>query len=379
MQIGLEQIWAIRRMERAKHRKTVLLTAAVLLILSVLFLCLRGRGMGLMNPLEVFQILLADLRVRISSLWNGAAAQNREEILGAYPYYAETIIRFKSLLLMLMAGAVLSLSGTIYQSAMQNPMAVPTMLGVSSGVSFAQMVLVILYAESAWTMRGTRYLLSYGFSFTVLLIILLLGRLAGGKKTSVADMLIVGTVINRLIQVVMNYLQSSMDEETLLLYQEFAQNSQDYFDSFLDLGILLLVSFVVLLPVFLMRFTFNLVCFADDDGMTLGINPRAMRVYGLIAGGILTSTAMIHAGNIGMLSMVVPLLCRYLTGADLRNLLGTTAAWGGITLLTANLIRIYTYMGEYQIPLGNIVSLLSVPLLIWIIWRNRSAWAVYER
>ncbi len=379
MQTGLEQIWEIRRIERSKHRKKVVLTAAVLLLLSMLFLCMRGRGMGMMNPGEVLGILFTDLRIRISSLWDGTAAQNRDELLKSHPYYAETVIRFKSLLLMLMAGAVLSLSGTIYQSAMQNPMAVPTMLGVSSGVSFAQMVLVFLYAESAWEMRGTRYLMSYGFSFFILLIILLLGRLAGGKKANVADMLIIGTVINRLVQIVMNYMQTMMDEDTLELYQEFAQNSQNYFNSFLDLGILLLVSSVVLLPVFLMRFTFNLVCFADDDGMTLGINPRAMRVYGLVAGGILTSTAMIHAGNIGMLSMVVPLLCRYLTGADLRNLLGTTAAWGGITLLAANLIRTYTYMGEYQIPLGNIVSFLSVPLLIWIIWHNRSAWAVYER
>ena len=124
-----------------------------------------------MNPGEVLRILFTDLWLRISSLWGGSAAQNRDEILSAYPYYAETVIRFKSLLLMLMAGAVLSLSGTIYQSAMQNPMAVPTMLGVSSGVSFAQMILVLLYAESAWEMRGTRYLLSYGFSFSVLLII----------------------------------------------------------------------------------------------------------------------------------------------------------------------------------------------------------------
>ena len=366
-------------MERAKHRKRVLLTAVIMLGLSMLFLCMRGREMGLMSPGEVLQILFTDLWIRISSLWGGSAAQNRDEILRAHPYYAETLIRFKSLLLMLMAGAVLSLSGTIYQSAMQNPMAVPTMLGVSTGVGFAQMVLILLYAESAWQMRGARYLLSYGFSFSVLLIIIILGRLAGGEKASVADMLIVGTVVNRVIQVIMNYIRSTMDDETLELYQEFSQNSQDYFDSFLDLGILLLVSAAVLLPIILMRFTFNLVCFADDDGMTLGINPRAMRIYGLVAGGILTSTAMIHAGNIGMLSMVVPLLCRYITGADLRSLLGSTAAWGGITLLAANLIRTYTYIGDYQIPLGNIVSFLSVPLLIWIIWRNRTAWSVYER
>ena len=94
MQIGLEQIRSIRRMERAKHRKKVLLTMIVLLVLSMLYLCLRGREMGFMNPGEVLTILFTDLRIRVSSLWGGAYAQNREEILKAHPYYSETVIRF---------------------------------------------------------------------------------------------------------------------------------------------------------------------------------------------------------------------------------------------------------------------------------------------
>jgi iron complex transport system permease protein len=213
----------------------------------------------------------------------------------------------------------------------------------------------------------------------VLLVILLLGKLAGGKRAGVTDMLLVGTVVNRGLQLVMNYLQTGMDTDTLEIYQEYAQNSQNYFNTFADVGILALVAAVVLLPLMGMRFSYNLVSFADEDGQTLGVRPAAMRVYGLVAGGILTATAMIHAGNIGMIATVTPLLCRYIYGADFKNLMGTSAIWGAALLLAANILRGFTYIGTYQIPLGNLVSLLAVPLLIWVVWKQKTAWSTYER
>lgn len=133
------------------------------------------------------------------------------------------------------------------------------------------------------------------------------------------------------------------------------------------------------MPIFLMCFSFNAVCFDDDDSRCLGGRPGFMRTYGLVAGGILTATAMIHAGNIGMIATVIPLLCRYVYGANFRSLMGTSALWGGITLVAANLVRSFTHVGEYQIPLGNIVSLLSIPLLLWVLWTQKTAWSTAEQ
>lgn len=378
MQIGLDEIRAIRRTDKRSGRVKVLAALVVLLALALLYLCTQGLGYPMLTPATVFRNLTTFFHIKSSQLHQGEYYLNSMEITVSMPYYAWTVSRFQSLLLMLLSGAVLSLSGTVYQSAMRNPMAVPTMLGVSSGVSLAQMVMVLLYAESVYTVTTMRYILSYGFALGTLLIILICAKIVGRKKSSVADMLIVGTVINRIFRIVMNYLQSNMDSDTLYLYQDYAQNSQDYFSTFADLGMLVLVAGVVLLPIFLMRFSYNMVCFEDDDARTLGVRPGIMRTYGLIAGGVLTATAMIHAGNIGMLATVVPLLCRYVYGANFRHLIGTSALWGGITLVVANLVRSFTYVGTYQIPLGNIVSLLSVPLLLWIMWAQKSAWSTTE-
>jgi len=378
----LEQIRAIRAAEKKKKRRQRLFVIALLVGLSFAFLCIEGRGAANHSPLFVIKSIGAFVRFMVQTAGQGHEVKDEAlwQIYAALGNsYAAVVSRLQSVLLIIIYGAVLALSGSVYQTSMRNPMAVPTMLGVSSGVQMAQMILVLLYAEDAYNMGVQRYVLSYGISIGVLLVILIAARIVGRDHASVSDLLILGTIVNRLFQTIMNYYQSNMDNDTLEIYQEFSQNSQDYFDSFSDLTVLIVVAAATMVPLILMRFSFNVVSFEDEDAHSVGVRAKFMRVYGIIAGGILTATAMIHAGNIGMLATVVPLLCRYLYGADFRDLLWMSAAWGGIILLGAQFVRDYTYINTYQIPLGNIVSLLAVPLLIWIIRRQQKIFPSMER
>lgn len=184
MQTGLEQIRARRRADRRSGRRKIIVAFVVLLVLSMVYLCVIGLGYPVLSLGLVCKNLFTFFRIKLSQLHNGAYYQNREAVTALLPYYAWTVARLQSLLLMLLAGGVLALSGTVYQSAMRNPMAVPTMLGVSSGVSLAQMVLVLMYAESVYTVTTMRYVLCYGFSLGTLLLILLFARIAGGKKAA---------------------------------------------------------------------------------------------------------------------------------------------------------------------------------------------------
>jgi len=378
----LDRIRVIRAMEKRKKRKRVLIAVAVLVTAAFLYMCIEGREGSHYQPVYVARCLAAFIRYRVQCLWADGAVQDQlqAQLQAAFGNdWAAVVSRLKSVLLIGISGAVLALSGTVYQTSMRNPMAVPTMLGVSSGVQLAQMVLILLYAEQAYYMPVQRYALSYGISIGVLLAILGAARIVGRDRANIADLLIVGTIVNRLFQIIMNYYQSQMDDTTLELYQEFAQNSQDYYNDFSDIGVLILISGVVLLPLILMRFSFNVVSFEDEDAHAVGVKSKFLRFYGIFAGGVLTATAMIHAGNVGMLATVVPLMCRYLYGADFRDLLWASALWGGVILLFSEFVRSYTYINEYQIPLGNIVSLLAIPLLIWIIRRQQKIFPSMER
>ena len=106
----------------------------------------------------------------------------------------------------------------------------------------------------------------------------------------------------------------------------------------------------------------------------MGLKPGVMIVYGLVAGAILTTAAMIHCGNIGMLSLIIPHLCRYLFGADFKKLFYMSAFYGSLLLLTSQMISNFIYIDTYQIPLGSVISLITMPILIWVMFRQRRGW-----
>lgn len=377
MQTGLEQIRAIRQAEKKKQRKRRLFVLVVVIVIAVLYLCIQGRGVRIYDPLYVGRCFAAFLRIKFLSI--GASSAVKSELL-AQNYavlgngYGVIIARLQNLLLMLLSGAVLALSGTVYQTSMRNPMAVPTMLGVSSGVNLAQLLLVIEYGSAVYQLTTTRYIYNYGISIAILLIVLLGGKIAGGKRASVADMLVVGTVVNRLINIVVNYLRTELDTETLTLLQEYSESSYNTYNQFYNLGILVGVSLLLLLPIFLMRFSYNAASFEDGDATSLGVCPGAMRVYGLVAGALLTTTAMLHCGNVGVMALIVPHLCRYLFGADFRRLCWGSAAGGALLMLVAEIISGFVYFEDYQIPIGNIVSLAALPVMVWVMLRERRGW-----
>lgn len=374
MPTGLEEIRALRREDKREHRRLWLVLWALVAAALVFDVCFRGWGYGFVSPLEAAKSLIALVRVEFATVTQGYVYTSSSELTAGLKYYAETVMRFRTALLLMAGGAVLALSGTVYQASMRNPMAVPTMLGVSSGVNLAQLLLVLIYGTSVYSLTTTRYLYNYGIAAAILLIVLLGGKLAGGKHASVADMLIVGTVINRMINTVVNYVRTEMDTETLVLFQEYSENSYNIYNQFSNLAIMCAVSLALLLPVYLMRFSYNAISFEDGDASAMGVRPGAMRVYGLVAGALLTTTAMIHCGNVGMLALMVPHLCRYLFGADFRKLFWSSAVCGALLMLLSEIIQRMIVFEEYAVPIGSIISLLTVPVLIWAMLRQRRGW-----
>ncbi len=374
MQTGLDRIRELRRSDGKDHRVLLALSVIVFLLLFLFQICYRGYGSGFVHPLEALNSIFTWIRIQFAGLFSLSYYDGRDQVTAALPYYAETVVRFRSALLIIVSGAVLAVSGCIYQAAMRNSMAVPTMLGVSAGVNLGQILLVWQFADQVYYMATQRYLYCYGIAAAVLVVVLAAGKIVGGKRASVADMLIVGTVVNRLINMVVNYIRTSMDTDTLAVYQEFSETSYSAFNSIENLLVLCGVSAAVTLPCFLMRYSYNAVCFDDSDARSMGLKPGVMRVYGLVAGAILTTAAMIHCGNIGMLSLIIPHLCRYLFGADFKKLFYMSAFYGSLLLLTSQMISNFIYIDTYQIPLGSVISLITMPILIWVMFRQRRGW-----
>lgn len=374
MRTGLESLRATLQADRRQNRRRGFALLLAYLAAYVFLVCFRGWRYGFVPPGQAVRTIFTFFRIQFAKLFSLPLYARRGELTAFLPYYAEVIARFRKGFMMTAAGGILSLSGLIYQSATRNAMAVPTMLGVSSGVNLARVILVLQLGEAAYTLTRYHYYLCYGIPALALLVILAGGKLAGGRRASVADMLIVGTVVNRLMQMTVNYLRTTMDTDTLEIYQEFSEKSYDLYDSFQNLGIICLIAAVVLLPILFMRFRYNAVSFDDEDARTMGVRPAGLRIYGLAAGAILTTTAMIFCGNVGMIALIVPHLCRYLFGSEFSRLMGASAVTGGLLLLMGYILSNFIRFAEYVVPVGNVISLLAVPVLIWALLRQRRGW-----
>lgn len=374
MPTGLEAIRAARHQDKIELRKLWIICLVIFLAGLFYLLCFRGRGLGYVQPLQVFQNLAAFFKLKFAGLFSRAGYESLQAAVTDLPYYAETIARFRTGILLGCGGAILALSGLVYQSATRNPMAVPTMLGVSSGVNLAQVLLVINLGESVLTLSKFHYIYSYGISAIALLIILVGGKLAGGKNAGVADMLIIGTIVNRILQLIVNYYRGQMDTDQLELLMEFSEESVDMYDHFSTLGILAGIALVILIPLFALRFRYNAIAFSDEDAETMGVRPQALRVYGLVAGALLTTTAMMFCGNVGMVAMLVPHICRYMFGAEFSKLFWASILVGALLMVIAEILSRYMYLDDMQVPIGSIISIIALPILLWVMIRQKRGW-----
>ncbi len=384
MPTGLEEFRTRLRADKKQGRVILIVSAILFAALIVLSLCVcydtdtvtYEHTLYLLTPLQAVKNVFRYIKYEISfltyGLHNGTDWAEVARLNETYTFVTGEYL--SQLILTILSGAVLSLSGAVYQSAMRNPMAVPTMLGVNSGVNLAQVLLVSAFGSSVYGMMGMYYASSYLMSAAVLAVILLCGKVAGGKHMSVVDMLLAGTVINRLLNILINYYRDAMSEANLLVYEELSEKTYSALNTIRSIGVMAGVCVLILIPVFSMRFSMNTLSFDDEDVRCLGVRPTAMRLYAIIAGAILTSSAMIHYGNIGMLALMVPHICRYVFGADFRKVLTTSAFYGAFLLTIGWFVSEFTYIGYYQIPVGSILSIITLPVILIFNAKQRHGW-----
>ncbi|MCC8120401.1 MAG: iron ABC transporter permease [Oscillospiraceae bacterium] len=384
MPTGLEEFRTRLRADKKQGRVILIVSAILFAALIVLSLCVcydtdtvtYEHTLYLITPLQavknVFRYIKYEISFLIYGLHNGTDWAEVARLNETYTFVTGEYL--SQLILTILSGAVLSLSGAVYQSAMRNPMAVPTMLGVNSGVNLAQVLLVSAFGSSVYGMMGVYYASSYLMSAAVLAVILLCGKVAGGKHMSVVDMLLAGTVINRLLNILINYYRDAMSETNLLVYEELSEKTYSALNTIRSIGVMAGVCVLILIPVFSMRFSMNTLSFDDEDVRCLGVRPTAMRLYAIIAGAILTSSAMIHYGNIGMLDLMLPNICRYVFVSYFRKLNKTSAFYGAFLLTIGWFVSEFTYIGYYQIPVGSILSIITLPIILIFNARQRHGW-----
>jgi iron complex transport system permease protein len=266
-----------------------------------------------------------------------------------------------------LVGGILSVAGAQMQTILNNPLAEPFTLGVSSAASFGAALAIVLgfgvvpiFGHLMVTLNA------FVFALATCGLILLATRLKGvGSET----MILFGIAIFFAFSAALSMMQyvASEDELARIVFWMMGSLSRASWEK-ITLGAALMA---IVIPFSLMR-TWQLTALrmGEETAVSLGIDVGRLRVEMLIAVSFLAATAVSFVGTVGFVGLVGPHIARMLVGEDQRFFLPLSAVIGALVLsLTSIASKMITPGVIY--PIGIITSLIGVPVFISIIFTSR--------
>ena len=362
--------------DRRLFRRKVLIVGGALLVLSLFSLCISESYYFTLNaPGDVISCIgswFYLMFVRITDYSQFAQAQN--QVVQNLPMYFDVMAEVLLVIKYLACGALLAISGMLYQNVFRNPIAAPSMLGVTNGINLALLILVLQLGVAARTRMDLYYLYAYIGGAAILVLVILGSRMMSGKGTfSVVNMILIGTVLSQMIGVFIQYVEVAyMTDDVVYAYQLLQMASeQSNVWTFATLGVGFVVSLV---PIVALRFRLNLLSFDDAEVRLLGADPNKLRIVALACGSIMILTAQVNAGQVAMASLVVPFLARAVFGSEFRKQLLGSVLLGALVLLVCGDVVNYFLVYIVPLDLGSVVTVLALPLFVWMLVIQQRTW-----
>ena len=277
-------------------------------------------------------------------------------------------IRLIKAIVAVLAGIALSVSGLQMQTLFRNPLAGPYVLGISSGASLGVAIFILGMPLLGVATNST--LSSIGTAGAAWLGAALILAFVASVSTRIKDImviLILGMMISSGVSAVVQILQYLSNEEALKSFVIWTMGSLgDVTSSQLMLllpAVLigLVVSVAVIKPL-------NLLLLGEQYARTMGLNVRRSRYLIFLSTTLLAGTVTAFCGPIGFVGLAIPHIARMLfCNADHRVLLPGTALCGAVVLLGCDIIS-----KCLTLPINTITALLGIPIVIWVVIRNKS-------
>lgn len=334
-------------------------TIFLLLLTAVIFLFL------------FLNLVWGSVEIPMSSVWHILTGQGEESLTWQNIIWKS---RFPQALTALVAGAGLSVSGLQMQTVFRNPLAGPSVLGISSGASLG-VAFVVLFSGSI----GGVALSHLGFigevalsvaAITGSLSVMALIVFASHKVKGNVTLLIIGVMIGYLANAIIGILKFFSIEEDIKTYVIWGLGSFSRVSG--NQMMLFVVIMVVLLPLsFLLVKTLNLLMLGDGYARNLGLNIKRARILVIGCSGVLTAIVTAYCGPIIFLGLAVPHLCRAtFQTSDHRILMPACLVMGAALALICNLIaRMPGFEGA--LPVNSVTALIGAPVVASVLFRKR--------
>jgi iron complex transport system permease protein len=315
----------------------------------------------------VLCVSVGEISISFSDILKSLAGQEIENPSASVILYE---FRIPEALTAVLCSGALALSGLIMQSYFRNPLAGPSVLGISSGSSFGIALLLVIFPQLLNDNQSSHLFLILFASLGALGVLAILSLIRFRIK-NMETLLIAGLLIG--------YFLSACS--TMLLSNTNAQNIKTYvywgFGSFAKTGygdIAVLASFIVILSVItlLMSRSLDVFQFSDDTIANTGINQLSAGYALMMLSGIICAVVTAYCGPVAFIGMCVPHVARmYLkTSRHFYLITGSILIAANIGLICTTVSRL-SFFGQ-NLPLNSVTSFLGAPFILYILFSNRA-------
>ena len=264
-------------------------------------------------------------------------------------------IRLPRILLAMLVGLSLSVSGTIYQSLFKNPMASPDILGCSNGAATGAAI-AILFGLSKIGITAVSFVFSL---FTIFLVYIIANRFTNNK---ILNLILSGIMVSSIFSAITSYIKLIADPSNKLptiTYWLMGSFSGFTLKELPFVAIPVIISFILILKI---SWQLNILSLNDEEAKSLGINIKLLRAIFIILATILTATSVAFSGTIGYVGLVIPHFSRKIIGNNNQYLIPVSAINGAIFLLLVD--NVSRNLLASEIPIGILTSFIGAPFFI---------------
>ncbi len=281
-------------------------------------------------------------------------------------------IRLPRIVMGLLVGSALGISGAVMQGLFRNPLADPSLIGISSGAALAATMAVVLGDIAPFALPGVFQLFvfpiaAFAGALAITLAIYRISTVAG--RTVVATMLLAGIAINALAQAFSGG----------MIF--FATDSQIRSLTFWKLGTLgggnwtnvMAIAPFILIPLIVfprLARPLNGLLLGESEAGHIGFNVSRTKKLIVMLVALSVGASVAFTGLISFVGLIVPHILRYIIGADHRYLLPCSALLGAILLVGADLVA-RTMVAPAEMPLGILTAIAGAPFFLWLLLRDR--------
>jgi iron complex transport system permease protein len=260
-------------------------------------------------------------------------------------------------------GAFLACGGAALQGVARNPIATPSIMGVNQGAILA--VAVYMATQAVPAAVGKVSFAFLGASVCAALVFLISTR---RTNLDITRLLLAGTALGMLFAALASMIALLTNNSKNLSFWMAGGVAGATWES---VRILALVSPVLAAMVALSP-KVAILSLGDEVAVGLGERPNRVRFLCLLCVSLLVGAAAAVGGNIGYICLIIPQIARRFVGVDYRRIIPVSAVFGGVLMVYSDIAaRMLNY--PFEIPVGSITSLIGVPVLVYLVRKERRA------